>query len=205
MTRDWDESHFAGLQEFLQLHRIMRRWNMVLRLSSFFIYFSARALKKVSFRERLSKPSAAEMSACRLVNVPSRLLDSLDLHRIEHESDALLIHLSTDQVYDGTKAYWKESDRCKPVNQYGAGKKEAELLIQACTTHHRLIHTHSAHTIYKTTTAYAMSLQGSWLFYVEYVVKWAKVRILVSLTAFSSRITHLGRIWLQNTCQRKTS
>lgn len=73
----------------------------------------------------------------RSVNVPARLLDSLDLHRLEHEAEALLIHLSTDQVYDGSKPCWKETDRCKPVNVYGSTKREAELLIQVPLTNNK--------------------------------------------------------------------
>lgn len=34
------------------------------------------------------------------------------------------------QVYDGSKAGWREFDTCKPVNAYGQTKREAELLIQ---------------------------------------------------------------------------
>lgn len=34
------------------------------------------------------------------------------------------------QVYDGSRAGWRESDACNPVNAYGQTKYEAELLIQ---------------------------------------------------------------------------
>ena len=34
------------------------------------------------------------------------------------------------QVYDGGKAFWKESDPCKPVNAYGVTKLEAEEAIK---------------------------------------------------------------------------
>ena len=34
------------------------------------------------------------------------------------------------QVYDGSRANWKESDVCHPVNAYGRTKLEAEQLIQ---------------------------------------------------------------------------
>ena len=36
------------------------------------------------------------------------------------------------QVYDGGKAFWKESDPCDPVNTYGLTKLEAERAIQVC-------------------------------------------------------------------------
>ena len=80
----------------------------------------------------------------RSVNVPARLLDSLDLHRLEHEAEALLIHLSTDQVYDGSKPCWKETDRCKPVNVYGLTKREAELLIQVRWTNNKAVYAHAS-------------------------------------------------------------
>jgi dTDP-4-dehydrorhamnose reductase len=40
------------------------------------------------------------------------------------------------QVYDGSKANWRETDKCHPVNAYGRTKLEAEQLIQvvACSS-----------------------------------------------------------------------
>lgn len=38
---------------------------------------------------------------------------------------------SAVQVYDGSKAGWKEEDACEPVNAYGASKLEAEHYLQA--------------------------------------------------------------------------
>ena len=40
---------------------------------------------------------------------------------------------SAVQVYDGSKADWKEDDACEPVNAYGASKLEAEQFLQAST------------------------------------------------------------------------
>ena len=37
------------------------------------------------------------------------------------------------QVYDGSRANWKESDACHPVNAYGRTKLEAEQLIQVAS------------------------------------------------------------------------
>lgn len=61
----------------------------------------------------------AHPAAAAALNVPTKLLDSLDLHKAAKGCDPLLIHFSTDQVYDGSKARWKEEDECKPVNVYG--------------------------------------------------------------------------------------
>ena len=35
---------------------------------------------------------------CRAMNVPTKLLDALDLHKLAHRKEPLLIQLSTDQV-----------------------------------------------------------------------------------------------------------
>ena len=62
--------------------------------------------------------------------MPVRLVESLEIHKLEHEVETLLIHLSTDNVYDGSQPFYKENSPCKPVNCYGTTKKDAELLIQ---------------------------------------------------------------------------
>ena len=40
---------------------------------------------------------------------------------------------SAVQVYDGSKAGWKEDDVCEPVNAYGTSKLEAEHFLQVMT------------------------------------------------------------------------
>ncbi|KAK9837139.1 hypothetical protein WJX81_005845 [Elliptochloris bilobata] len=68
-------------------------------------------------------------AAARAVNVPHKLLDSLKRHAAASGARPLLIQLSSDQVYAGTKAYWTEDDACEPVNAYGRTKLEAERVI----------------------------------------------------------------------------
>ncbi|KAL2651191.1 hypothetical protein R1flu_019319 [Riccia fluitans] len=62
------------------------------------------------------------------VNVPRSLTHWLK--SFDHNKP-LLIHLSTDQVYEGTKSFYKEDDETKPVNVYGKSKVEAEKHVRA--------------------------------------------------------------------------
>lgn len=64
-------------------------------------------------------------------NVPKALVEWLAASALERQP--LLIHLSTDQVYDGSKAFWREGDELRPVNTYGRTKAAAEALVrEAC-------------------------------------------------------------------------
>ncbi|KPZ12158.1 dTDP-4-dehydrorhamnose reductase [Pseudomonas syringae group genomosp. 3] len=56
--------------------------------------------------------------------------------------DALLVHYSTDYVFDGTgTSAWTESDAVSPVNYYGATKLEGEQLIVASGCKHLIFRT----------------------------------------------------------------
>lgn len=86
----------------------------------------------------LSQPAVCERDPelARLVNIPHKLLDALELHKERTGRCPLLIHLSTDQIYDGSKAYWKEDDATAPINVYGQTKLEAEQEISRRWPHH---------------------------------------------------------------------
>lgn len=81
-------------------------------------------------KDRKSTALVTSDITCRAINVPNRLLDSLELHKVGHETETLLIHLSTDNVYQGNRPHWTEDGPCCPINAYGRSKREAEEVIQ---------------------------------------------------------------------------
>ncbi|KAI4355015.1 hypothetical protein L6164_003833 [Bauhinia variegata] len=76
----------------------------------------------------ISVPRACESdpAAAHAINVPSSLVKWLLGFK---NSNTLLIHLSTDQVYEGEKSFYREEDIVVPVNVYGKTKVAAEQMI----------------------------------------------------------------------------
>ena len=74
----------------------------------------------------VSSPAVCEKEpeSSRAINCPMALIEALPAH-------ASLIFLSTDQVYDGLKGTYTESDAAKPVNLYGQAKLDFEAALQA--------------------------------------------------------------------------
>lgn len=76
----------------------------------------------------ISVPRTCELdpTAALSINVPSALVKWLSSFT---ENNTLLIHLSTDQVYEGVKSFYREDDETVPVNVYGKSKIKAEQFI----------------------------------------------------------------------------
>eukprot|EP00198_Chlamydomonas_reinhardtii_P014448 XP_001703785.1 predicted protein [Chlamydomonas reinhardtii] len=87
----------------------------------------------------ISQPALCETApdTARAVNVPTHLVDCLLRQEAERGGlRALLIHISTDQVFDGSRAHWKEDEAGNQVNVYGKSKYEAEQHILVRTWGH---------------------------------------------------------------------
>jgi dTDP-4-dehydrorhamnose reductase len=81
----------------------------------------------------LSSPAACErdLERAAAANLPAALVAALRALRAAGGGEPLLIHLSTDQVYSGERAWWEESDAPAPVNAYGRTKAAAEAALAA--------------------------------------------------------------------------
>ncbi|XP_072969159.1 uncharacterized protein [Typha angustifolia] len=86
----------------------------------------------------LSVPRACEIdpAAAMAINSPSSLVNWLSSF---HNDDSLFIHLSTDQVYEGVKSFYKEEDETVPVNMYGKSKVAAEQFIVANCSNYAIL------------------------------------------------------------------
>lgn len=60
-----------------------------------------------------------------------------------------LIHLSTDQVFDGATAPYTEESLANPINAYGKAKAQAEDLIRSCNPQATIIRTSLLYDLHK--------------------------------------------------------
>jgi len=61
--------------------------------------------------------------------------------RIARITDAYLVHLSTDYVFDGTKGPYAETDTPQPLNYYGKSKLAGETAVTTSGVAHAIIRT----------------------------------------------------------------
>lgn len=63
------------------------------------------------------------------------------LAEVAQRVGAVLVHISTDHVFDGTKVSYHEEDRVHPLNVYGASKCAGEELVRVACSRHYLVRT----------------------------------------------------------------
>ncbi len=89
-----------------------------------------------------------------MVEVISRGAENIT--KAASEVGARLIHISTDVIFDGNKAPYRESDPPQPLHQYGKAKAEAEQIVSG----------HVNHVIIRTSLIYGldiMDLSTKWI------------------------------------------
>lgn len=79
-----------------------------------------------------------ELDLSNLINSQAPLLLAQEALKL----DALLVHYSTDYVFDGLKnGTWNEGDSPNPINQYGKSKLAGEIAIQLSGCKHLIFRT----------------------------------------------------------------
>ena len=58
-----------------------------------------------------------------------------------HRHKAVVVHISTDYVFDGKRSYYVETDSPSPLNIYGASKLAGEQLVAIANKHHYIVRT----------------------------------------------------------------
>ncbi len=85
--------------------------------------------------------SVGAVKACQSLNVPldtglaAKVFEAnKTMSQLSHESCIPFVLISTDYVFDGTKAPYSEEDEKNPLNEYGYHKLKAENCIKENTS-----------------------------------------------------------------------
>jgi dTDP-4-dehydrorhamnose reductase len=80
----------------------------------------------------ISSTSEAEDKTLEVnVNGTSNIVNAVK----EQKLDSKIIFFSSDQVFDGKKGFYRETDKPNPINAYGKSKLEAEKIVITCENH----------------------------------------------------------------------
>ena len=80
----------------------------------------------------------SDVDRCRRINTDAPAV----LARVAAEVDAVMVHYSTDYVFDGaSQCAYVESDAAHPLNVYGASKRDGELGVLAAGGTHLVLRT----------------------------------------------------------------
>ncbi len=72
-------------------------------------------------------------------SLESNIVGTLNVTSACRRADTHLIYVSTNAVFDGTKAPYRETDPVNPVNKYGRLKVECERLVQETLKHWTIV------------------------------------------------------------------
>lgn len=80
----------------------------------------------------------AETPEGRLAAWGVNALGAANLARVAAEKDLVLVHISTDYVFDGTKNPHKEDEPLSPLSSYGSSKAAGDVAVSSCLKHYIL-------------------------------------------------------------------
>ena len=72
-------------------------------------------------------------------SLESNIVSTLNVTAACRRADIHLVYVSTNAVFDGTKAPYRETDPVNPVNKYGRLKVECERLVQETLKHWTIV------------------------------------------------------------------
>lgn len=119
-----------GELESLKIDFAQSNFVSQLKKSTFDVIIHCAALTNVEYCE-------AHPEECDRVNFQA----TVELAKVAKEKGALFVFISSDQIFDGTKEAYTESDKPTPINQYGLSKVKAEEGIRELGVSHLILRT----------------------------------------------------------------